>query len=598
MEKMLKDLSIFGSALIDENLGVFTADESFYGFLGINTDLPFHRCVLEEDLPKLINAMKEADGCNISRTAIRIICDKKQMEWMFVKVEKAENTKDGKKAYRISMLKAEQMAQKIDLVENTITTYSHLMGFSESYFFEYSIKEDYFRIFAIPDGCCTIDLVKGTLDECAKKLFVKGKSKSVNTKQNQAFCDALRTGETHINNEIQLSLTGDNDDLQSYIAKGKTIVDDLGRKKVLGTISLSRAGQAAADVELISEMRDPGTDLLNKRAITDYVRRLIESKPDYNVTIAVIDVDDFKTINDTYGHQFGDEVLSKVANIIKNAVGRKGMCGRIGGDEMFIVIEGLEGNEPIRSVLRTIKSNIGWLYHNDERNINKITCSIGSATYPADADNYQELFNLADKMLYLAKEKGKNRYIIYHDDLHYSYAYGEGETTEKEKKAIFKYRKNEVLRIFVREYKDASPERRKQLYEMISITFGIDTITYYDLNGMKKELLYGEVQDKEASDKDDGSFLVAENYIETFRASGVSAVDNVFLLQQSFPVVYENLRALGLSQAVFYHINEFHYPGETVMFGRFEQERKWAENDVNSLALLGDMIAYDKVITP
>ena len=598
MENALKDLSIYGSALIDENLGVFTADESFYGFFGINIDLPFYRCVHEEDLPKLINAMKEVDMGDISRTAIRLFSEGGEYIWMYVKVERAENTKDGKKTYRISLFNSEQMAEKNGVIEKTITTYSHYMSFSESFFFEYIIEDDYFRIFAIPDGCCTIDLAKGPLEECSKKIFIKDKSKSVDVKKNQAFCAALRAGEAHINKEIKLSITGSNEDIQSYIAKGKTLVDDLGRRQVLGTVSLARVGSAVGDVELITEMRDPGTDLLNKRAITDYVRKVIESKPNHNVTIAIIDVDDFKTINDTYGHQFGDEVLSDVANIIKNAVGRKGMCGRIGGDEMFIVIEGLEGDEPIRSVLRTIKSNIGWLYHNDERNINKITCSIGSATYPVDADNYQELFKIADKMLYLAKEKGKNRYVIYHSDLHYNYVYGEGETTEKEKKAIYKYRKEEVLRSVVREYKEAAPDRRQQLYEMISIGFGIDTITYYDLLNKKKELLYGEVQDKEVSDKDDGSFLVAENYIETFRANGTTAVDNVYFLQQRFPVVYENLRALGLSQAVLYHINDFTYPGYIVMFGRFEQEKKWAENDLNSLALLGDIIAYNKVINP
>ena len=149
------------------------------------------------------------------------------------------------------------------------------------------------------------------------------------------------------------------------------------------------------ELSIISDMKDPGTDLLNKRAITDYVRKLIDSKPDHNVTIAIIDVDDFKTVNDTYGHMFGDEVLYKVADILRDAVGSRGLCGRIGGDEMFIVMEGLNDNEGIRSVLRTVRNNIKWLYHDDSRNI-KITCSIGSATYPGDADNYNCLLYTSD----------------------------------------------------------------------------------------------------------------------------------------------------------------------------------------------------------
>ena len=104
---------------------------------------------------------------------------------------------------------------------------------------------------------------------------------------------------------------------------------------------------------------------------------------------------------------FGDEVLYKVADILRDAVGRKGLCGRIGGDEMFIVMEGLKDDEGIRNVLRTVRNNVSWLYHDDSRNINKITCSIGSATYPYDAGDYDELFKIADKMLYLARKKAR-----------------------------------------------------------------------------------------------------------------------------------------------------------------------------------------------
>ena len=155
--------------------------------------------------------------------------------------------------------------------------------------------------------------------------------------------------------------------LDRCLVRGKTIIDNSGNKVVIGTINIleSSDNHVVEELSIISDMKDPGTDLLNKRAITDYVRKLIDSKPDHNVTIAIIDVDDFKTVNDTYGHMFGDEVLYKVADILRDAVGSRGLCGRIGGDEMFIVMEGLNDNEGIRSVLRTVRNNIKWLYHDD-----------------------------------------------------------------------------------------------------------------------------------------------------------------------------------------------------------------------------------------
>ena len=115
---------------------------------------------------------------------------------------------------------------------------------------------------------------------------------------------------------------------------------------------------------------------------------------------------------------FGDEVICNVADVIKESVEGKGVAGRIGGDEMFIVVEGLESNDEIRNVLRTIRNNVSFMYNNQPDKPH-VTCSIGSSTYPCDGQTYEELFNIADKMLYLAKEKGRDRYIIYLPDSDY-----------------------------------------------------------------------------------------------------------------------------------------------------------------------------------
>ena len=191
----------------------------------------------------------------------------------------------------------------------------------------------------------------------------------------------------------------------------------------------------------ISADEDPGTGLLNKRAVTEYAKDLIDlGGSGCNVTIAIIDIDDFKTINDTYGHSFGDEVLIKVAEIIQTAIGDKGVAGRIGGDEMFIVLKNMKSRDEIRLILKEIRTNIEWAYKNGEDSELVTTCSIGCATYPADADNFADLFNVADKLLYLAKEKGKNRYIIYEEEVHGQYVRGTGEAQERVKD-VLKYKK-------------------------------------------------------------------------------------------------------------------------------------------------------------
>ncbi len=93
-----------------------------------------------------------------------------------------------------------------------------------------------------------------------------------------------------------------------------------------------------------------------------------------NIALSIIDIDDFKSVNDNFGHLFGDKVIKAVANVIKNAVGTSGVAGRIGGDEFFIVFEKLNNELEYRNVLRCIKTNVAIQYQDQMER--KLSCSM------------------------------------------------------------------------------------------------------------------------------------------------------------------------------------------------------------------------------
>lgn len=157
--------------------------------------------------------------------------------------------------------------------------------------------------------------------------------------------------------------------------------------------------------------RDQLTGLYLKEDITNYAKRLIDDLKQ-KAAMAIIDIDDFKNVNDHFGHSVGDAVLRKCAAIIEEQLGNLGKAGRIGGDEFYIVIDDFENMETIKSILRGIKNNIAEAY-SDKKDGFHVTTSIGLTVAPNDADKFSVLYNLADHMLYLAKNKGKNRYIFY-----------------------------------------------------------------------------------------------------------------------------------------------------------------------------------------
>lgn len=163
--------------------------------------------------------------------------------------------------------------------------------------------------------------------------------------------------------------------------------------------------------------RDQLTGLFMKENITNYAKRRINDlgQP---TAMAIIDIDDFKLVNDNFGHAKGDEVLKRCAAIIEKQVEGFGKAGRIGGDEFFLVFDNFEDKERLKFVLRGIKNMI-YVAYNEASDGFCVTTSIGVSVFPEDLDgNYDIMFKLADCLLYRAKKKGKNRYIVYEPSKH------------------------------------------------------------------------------------------------------------------------------------------------------------------------------------
>lgn len=150
---------------------------------------------------------------------------------------------------------------------------------------------------------------------------------------------------------------------------------------------------------------DELTGLLNHRAYLEKTADL----PQY--VLLVIDIDHFKKLNDTYGHLFGDQVLTTVGNIIKIGIRNKDMAFRYGGEEFALVLPGtaLELGLKIAERLRYQVANCNF-FHNGESV--KITISIGVSCKNPSAD-CQDAFREADSALYRAKKQGRNRCVVF-----------------------------------------------------------------------------------------------------------------------------------------------------------------------------------------
>ena len=163
---------------------------------------------------------------------------------------------------------------------------------------------------------------------------------------------------------------------------------------------------------------DPLTGLGNRLALDVYFEHAVAqaNRQRSQIGVLVLDLDDFKQVNDRLGHAAGDEVLCEVARRLRRCIRGGDLVARTGGDEMAIVSHLGEGGIPeVRALAERILNDVLMPFITGGNRVT-INISIGIAVYPDHATRPDELLQQADQALYVAKSKGKHRYVIYGDE--------------------------------------------------------------------------------------------------------------------------------------------------------------------------------------
>jgi len=166
-------------------------------------------------------------------------------------------------------------------------------------------------------------------------------------------------------------------------------------------------------------LTDSLTDVNNRFSYLEKMDMLLEASPKFDNpqhAIFFLDLDRFKQVNDTLGHEFGDFLLVEVANRLKKLIGTNDIVARYGGDEFVLTLMNIRhpreaakfAEEIIQEIEKPIKINNQDIF---------VSTSIGISIYPHDGNTTEELLNRADKAMYYAKQSGRNRFSFYFDEL-------------------------------------------------------------------------------------------------------------------------------------------------------------------------------------
>lgn len=190
----------------------------------------------------------------------------------------------------------------------------------------------------------------------------------------------------------------------SYYDKAEQMVL-LSRTDITDAYMEAKEKQRELDSAIERAKRDSLTGLLNHQGVIDAAKLLIKENPGA-AALMEIDLDNFKQVNDRYGHEAGDELLIRVAKLLRMEMEKDGVAGRIGGDEFLICLAGEANPETVRARAEKICRAV------EEISVSfasEVSCSIGVSMTPADGTDYESLFRTADRRAYTAKENGKNQ---------------------------------------------------------------------------------------------------------------------------------------------------------------------------------------------
>lgn len=584
MERVAKEQNRITGVLSME-FTVSDGNELFQDFLVGRRSYPLTQMIHEEDRTAFLAGVKRFAGEGFE-TAVRVLDINEEYRWYYLYIKKFQ-AENGQFFYRFEMRDICRMEDCLNRLEQRIGQYERFLSMQNNMYFLYTYETGIIKIFWLNDN--QVHLVEETeLFRWEKEQCQLGHIPAEEEAAFHMLCSDIKNGTERFVHDILSGIFSADGLEKLYRFRGFSWQHKGRPTECYGVIQLlDRKTKRLKLDSSLEEQLDPLTGLFNKRICMKKLHNLMEEGSEEALTICMMDIDNFKTLNDTYGHLFGDRVLMVVADTMRDVLGSRGIAGRFGGDEFFIIIDSDIGEQEIRQILFTIRKNIRWYFENSEDQL-VVTLSVGTASYPKDATDVDELFAKADRALYIAKEKGKDRFIIYNEEKH-------GRVTfDSEHRKIVELSRNKkeetnktsaVLYIYdLLEQKGI--DAIEEVMGLIGKVFAIDRINIF----RNSDLLLWKVWGYETWQQDSAAYVLAEGYLNNFNGHKVDVCCGIESRAYKYPKTYEYLDKLEIKSCMQYIVGEGAEMSGLISYEMCKIKRKWSDEDVHNLTLISRFI--------
>lgn len=577
-------------ASFDDKYNIFVSNKSFTSYLGSEelrsfkiTDYIHPDDV--ESFKKFVEDKSFTGGEEVFRLK------KKNNGWHYnvVRIHTEKGMVENRRNIGVEIIDIDESVGDYETAMDSLSRVRLLMSLTDEFAFIYDKATNMFKMFKY-DRFNRIILYDMDIDQWKREML----SKSYVKYDEKAMLDTLvlnmKTYADSFSIKMNCAIRMQSDIFEAVRFIGTVHNESSGNKIIVGrVVSDESVGHASTAMEIMNELQyDSLTGVYNKKTITEYAKKRISEEKEKRIVIAILDVDHFKSVNDTFGHLYGDKVLARVGGRLKEIVGEDGVIGRIGGDEFMIVFNGLDDDQVLRGMLRAIRTQIKWEFAEDFENLS-ITCSIGASIFPVNGRDYEDLFKKADCCLYIAKEKGRDRYVFFRDEMHR--ASYEAMLNQNQLNAMKNPREIRELKNVASFMENAMTDSRKAILDAMrhmKDTFGIDNINIYYGEGMKKVYSFGsdipEAQDAMYVFSEEFQELMGEN--ERFLQIGFA--DTFSDITPDFCV---RMKAERIASTIQCYIGDKRNIKGLVTFNKCREASQWANYEIDCARIFAAVLS-------
>lgn len=542
--------AIYPVGRLDRSLLVVGGNKTMYEFIGKNIYSPLYKMVPEKDVDRLKNAVSR---CNLQsgtqaedvEECLHFINEQGRYDTYLVALRRTRDF-DG---YEIELQNVSENIRRIERISSRLGMMQDYLTLSGNALFSYQPADDEFKLFWM-DYEQQVEICDMPFEQWREQTIREGRVSEKDREAFALFCEAVKSGEQEQTYTFRGSILdwGKNEDTYRVKILPRMYA---GQKRVLGVWAVAgkRTGSKAGDYVEGSHL-DSMTKLLNRKGIMEYAEAKVAKGA--SVAVVMMDIDNFKNVNDTYGHPFGDAVITAVADVIKKVIGGSGVAGRVGGDEFMVILDNSGDELMLRNYLRGIKMNVGALFLEKVGN-NKITCSIGVSRNKVDSSEFKELYRIADRALYLAKEKGKNRYIIYKPELHGAFRLSEGDRDLTDIKEAF-YAERDLF-AFNRSLSGLILQGSRELSEVLEKMAHVLTVSRVRVFWGENRAVIGAYPLALAADPYDRDCFEKEEYMQLFQ-NDMLQIGNLNGLEYTIPEVYRLYRENDVCSVLQHYLRD------------------------------------------